>query len=45
MLYRLRKLEADIIVFHNIKTENDQLKELLREVGGVKKEFDHIEKR
>ncbi|XP_071124109.1 interaptin-like [Mytilus edulis] len=42
---RLRKLEADIIVFHNTKTENEQLKKLLREVEGVKKEFDHLEKR
>ncbi|VDI56866.1 all-trans-retinol 13,14-reductase [Mytilus galloprovincialis] len=42
---RIRKLEADILFLQNTKTENDQLKESLREIEGVKREFENLEKR
>ncbi|CAG2202503.1 unnamed protein product [Mytilus edulis] len=42
---QIRKLEADILFLQNTKTENDQLKESLREIEGVKREFENLEKR
>ncbi|XP_052079195.1 uncharacterized protein LOC127717552 [Mytilus californianus] len=42
---RLRKLEASILFLQNTKTENEQLKESLHELEGVKREFDNLDKR
>ncbi|CAC5415453.1 unnamed protein product [Mytilus coruscus] len=43
---KLRKLlDADILFLQNTNTENEQLKESLHELEGVKREFDNLEKR